>query len=574
MKRLVLKKLVIISQKNEEAKIIEFDEKLTIITGENQNGTTINRTGKSLVMKSIYHALGAKLSKYTSNWKNLQIATILNFTYNGKDYEIYRNKDSFVMNDFEKFLFFSNISELRKYFVELFSFAIRMPVRKNEENVVYAYPGAIFMPFYIDQDMGWSGSWDSFSDIFGALWKNEILLYHMGIRNSKYYDLLYEKVELEVQQKENKQQENTLKIIMKNHLEKYKDYLDINVDLNVFAEEIAQLTNELSIQMNKRNEIRDEIVSCFNDMREFEELYLVAEKVYNELLKDIDYVETDISEDTIVCPICGTPHENSIHNRFHIYSEIEECEDTMQEYFEERCRIESRIQKQTIELESLEDYISKINEILSKKREKITFKEVIIAEGSKSILDDLKEEFSKMQIEIFHINQKLKEIRNKQAAITRAGKDINEGYLKKLNMNLKILNVTDISEKDLEKFKPSFNSGGNDLPCAILAQIFALYNTARLHSETVSAPIVLDAIFQQEPAVEKVSTIWDFVLDKQPQDSQMIISTTEMHKREVQGKIIYLTQEKGLLNNVDYQKEKNNIETYKNVQLDHLKDKN
>ena len=50
MKRLILKKIVIISEKNEEAKSITFDDKLTIITGDNPNGKTINRTGKSLVM--------------------------------------------------------------------------------------------------------------------------------------------------------------------------------------------------------------------------------------------------------------------------------------------------------------------------------------------------------------------------------------------------------------------------------------------------------------------------------------------------------------------------------------------
>ena len=56
MKRLVIKKLVIISQKSEEAKVVEFDDKLTVITGENPEGITINRTGKSVLMKSIYYS--------------------------------------------------------------------------------------------------------------------------------------------------------------------------------------------------------------------------------------------------------------------------------------------------------------------------------------------------------------------------------------------------------------------------------------------------------------------------------------------------------------------------------------
>lgn len=572
MKRLVLNKLVIISQKNEEARTIEFGERLTVITGENPDGTTINRTGKSLVMKSIYHSLGAKLAKYTANWSNLQISTILNFTYDGKDYEIYREKDRFILNDYEALSFFSNISELRQHFVDLFNFRIRMPIKKDDD-VIYAYPGAIFMPFYIDQDKGWSGSWDSFNDIFNAKWKKEILLYHMGVRTPKYYDLLDEKVELELQKSEHIREESTLKTVVKKHVEKYQNYLDINVNLNDFEHEIAQLTHELSNQMNKRNEVKEELVQCFNEMREFDELYAVAEKVYNELLEDVDYVENDITDETIICPICSTPHENNILNRFHIYSEIEECENTMKQYFEERNKIEKRVQKQTQELNTLDDYISKINEILNRKRETITFKEVVVAEGSKSILDDLREELTTVQSKTRSIDERLKEIRKDQTAITKAGKHITDKYLEDLRIYLETLNVIDIDEKDLKKFKTHFDSGGNDLPCAILAQIFALYSASAKHSETVVAPIVLDAIFQQEPAKDKINTIWDFVLSDQPDNSQMIISTTEMHDREVKGKIIQLTQEKGLLTREGFLKESDNVSKYKNELLKFLKEK-
>lgn len=574
LKRLVLKKLVIISQQNDEAKIIEFDDKLNIITsqGLDSKKVTINRTGKSLLIKSIYYSLGAKLSKYTTNWDNLKISTIIKFIYADEEYEIYRERDQFVINNKGKLSFFRNISEVRDFFVELFNFKIRMPITKAGEALIYAYPGAIFMPFYIDQDKGWSGSWDSFNDIFGGAWKKEVLLYHMGVRNPSYYELLDEKVELEIIQKENKRQENTLNILTKKHIEKYNNYLDINMDLNVFAEEIAELTNELAIQMNKRNDIKEELVSCFNQMREFEELYEIAEKTYNELNKDAEYIENEITEKFIVCPICGTEHENSIHNRFKIYSEIEECEVAIKTYFEERTKIEKKVKILTEKLNGLNDYISKINEILEHKHEEVSFREVVVAEGSKSILKDLKEELAILKDASNTTQEKLKEIRKKQTAITKAGKDIIEIYLEKLSRYLNVLNVTDIPDSKLKKFKESFDSGGNDLPCAILAQVFAIYNVAAKFSRTVCAPIVLDAIFQQEPAIKKINTIWDFVLTNQPIDSQLIISTTEMHDKNVaEGKIFRLTKEKGLLNDDDYFIEKDKIKYYKNELLQWLK---
>lgn len=565
MKKLIINKLVIISEKDKKAKLIEFDNKLTVITGDNPDGVTINRTGKSVVMKSIYHSLGTQLNKYTSNWSNMKICTIIDFNYNNKNYALYRNQDRFILNSDGKVRRFNSISELRQFYVDFFDFHIRLKIQKSDENLVYAYPGAIFMPFYIDQDKGWSGSWDSFKDIFGSKWKTEVLLYHMGIRTPRYYDLLDEKIGIEWKQNENKRKEQTIDTVIKSHIDKYKNYLDINVDLDNFVDEIANFTNELNIQLTKRNQIKEELVSCFNEMREYDELYMVAQKVYNEMMQDVDYIEAEIQDDVIICPTCGTSHENSIQNRFNIYSEIEECEETMKSYFEKRNKIENKIKNETNKLDELEDYIEKINEILNKKRESVTFKEVVVAEGSRSILEDMRNELNEIKMDIANTGIRLKEITKEQTQITKQGKDIGDFYLENLRRNLKLLSVTDIYEKDLKKIKASFNSGGNDLPCAILAQVYAIYTVASKHSQTVNGPIVLDAIFQQEPAKDKITEIWDFTLNNQPKGSQLIISTTEMHGQKINGKVITLTEEKGLLNQQDYVSEQETINYYNNL---------
>ena len=571
MKRLILKKLTIISQKNEEARIINFDDRLNIITGDNPNGKTINRTGKSLVMKSIYHAMGAKLKKYTTNWKSLKINTIISFLYNSKMYELYRNGDSFILNDGIDIKFFATISELKQFYVEFFDFHIRMPIKNGDEDVVYAYPGAIFMPFYIDQDKGWTGSWDSFSDVFSGKWKSEILLYHMGIRTKEYYSLLDEKIQLEIEQKDNKRELKTYETVIKNHTEKYKDYLDINVNIEEFTDDILSLTNELNFQLKKKNQIKEELLKCFNEMKELDELYSSAEVVYRELLDDTEYVENNLTEENIQCPICGAIHANNIENKFHMYSEIEECEQAIQSYFIDKAKIENKIENQSKELEKLDDYLNKINEILNRKRENVTFKDIVVAEGSKSILVDMQKEQQRINTKYLSTANRLKDISKEQSKITRNGTSITKDYLKRLSLALQKLNVIDIDLNDLKKFKPSFSSGGNDLPCAILAQVYTIYSTAVKHSSTVCAPIVLDAIFQQEPAEAKINDIWDYVINEQPSESQVILSTTAIHDRTFNGNVISFTEEKALLRSEDYLKEIENIKKYKEILLNELK---
>lgn len=195
----------------------------------------------------------------------------------------------------------------------------------------------------------------------------------------------------------------------------------------------------------------------------------------------------------------------------------------------------------------------------------------MIAEGSKSILEDMQNERTRVNNRFLFINDRLKQITKEQSAITRKGNYIIKSYLEKLNVALSMLNVTDLDSKDLNGFKASFNSGGNDLPCAILAQIFTLYSVASMHSTTVCAPIVLDAIFQQEPAEEKINKIWEYVIGHQPLNSQLILSTTAIDHRTFEGKVIRLVKEKGLLQSQDYIEEKERIVWFKEKLLKELK---
>ena len=306
-------------------------------------------------------------------------------------------------------------------------------------------------------------------------------------------------------------------------------------------------------------------------MKDLEELYLSAEVVYRELLEDADYAENELTDENIICPICGTTHKNSVENKFHIYSEIEECEQAIQEYFEEKAKIEIKIEKQSQELEELNDYIKNINEILNRKRESITFKEVVVSEGSKSILADMQKEQKRLNNRYLSVADRLHNITKLQSAITRKGTHITKEYLQRLSVALQVLNVTDIDLKDLKSFKSSFSSGGNDLPCAILAQVYTIYSIAVKYSRTVCAPIVLDAIFQQEPAEAKINDIWDYVINYKPKESQLIISTTTINDRKFDGNVISFTKEKGLLQAEDYLQEMEKIKRYKSLLLNEMK---
>ena len=56
MNKLVVKKIYIFDLKDKKAYYTEFLDGINVITSDEENG---NNVGKSLIMKSIYHTLGA-----------------------------------------------------------------------------------------------------------------------------------------------------------------------------------------------------------------------------------------------------------------------------------------------------------------------------------------------------------------------------------------------------------------------------------------------------------------------------------------------------------------------------------
>lgn len=71
MKNLVLKKLLLLSKKEGKAREIPFHIETTVITG-------VNDTGKSSLIKSIFHSLGASV-KFHSTWNAIDVITLLYF---------------------------------------------------------------------------------------------------------------------------------------------------------------------------------------------------------------------------------------------------------------------------------------------------------------------------------------------------------------------------------------------------------------------------------------------------------------------------------------------------------------
>ena len=88
MKSLLLKSMLLVSHAERKALKVTFDPTITMIQGDND-------TGKSSVIKTLFWTFGAEPPKLHRSWKNADIASLVSFTLDSKEYSIYRHRRSF-----------------------------------------------------------------------------------------------------------------------------------------------------------------------------------------------------------------------------------------------------------------------------------------------------------------------------------------------------------------------------------------------------------------------------------------------------------------------------------------------
>ena len=187
MKKLIFNEVSILSKVEKAARREEFGPAINLLTGEND-------VGKSTLIKCLYHALGAEVpGLQNTHWKNAKPIYCIKFVLNGTAYAIVRDEKYFGVFDIHekligRFVGISGEKGIAHFLNPLLNFRIELE-RAEDGRLGLAGPAFYFLPFYVDQDEGWTKSWASFNGLqqFNSYRKN-MLEYHLGVRPQSYYD--------------------------------------------------------------------------------------------------------------------------------------------------------------------------------------------------------------------------------------------------------------------------------------------------------------------------------------------------------------------------------------------------
>ena len=548
MKKLRFETLELLSLREQKARTIEFHPQLTVIKGEND-------VGKSSVIKSLYWAFGASSAKIHPNWIEANVKALVTFTIDDSRYRIFRDHNTFGVFDSEDKLLISTneiTRELAPFISQLIDFKLVFSNRKGEPEI--PPPAYAFLPFYIDQDVGWVKQLNSFSNLTQyPNFRKDLLEFHTGIRPNEFYELEAEKRKLQISQKELLADRSVvLKAIDRFELEVSFDGLELSID------EHEQAIEKLLDRLKKIREVRQARANKLSETLDarmlLEQQVTVVKASISELEKDAELAR-DLPEE-IYCPTCGTVHHNDFANRYGIIDDREACFEFLAESHQKLEKLTAAAVKAEADVKSADLTLAEVQATLEEKMGDVSLFEVIESRGRRIASDmfdvqlkEIEDQIAYFLGEIAKIDESLKALKNQKRR-----KKIVKYYSEYMLAYLKLLDVTNYSPNAVTKIPAQISETGSDLPRSMLAYFFAILQTIHHFSTAVFAPIIVDSPNQQDQDATNVGAIIDLIIAERPKDTQTILGTVSLHDRTIEnGKVIEFKEKSSVLQKGEFE---------------------
>lgn len=528
MKSLIFKELWILSKAEKAGVNLSLSPNMNLLIGEND-------VGKSTLIKSFYHCLGAETPQINNSvWKRANPIYCVKFEIGGHEYYIIRDEKYFGVFDsnqnlISRYIGVGTKNGIAKFINKLLGFDVELE-RQADGKLGIAGPAFYFLPFYVDQDEGWLTSWSSFAGLQQfSNYRRLMVDYHLGVRPQSYYDAKKREIELQEQLKAVENERLSMQAA-RNSVEKRKVRTQVDLDPAAFQAELEAVVDQYNGVYAQQQSVLSRLKDIRNQRNAVDTELQVLRRAINELEADYSFIESPETPDVVGCPTCGTEFCNSFVERFGILDDIDHCHALVDQWLKKRNEL-------TVQLEHIEDeykqvsaQIKEVEATLARTKENVTLSELIASEGMKEMISSLNTDIDEMLSRERGINEKISENSEGLKLDSARKKEIVTWYKARMKEYLNALNVSVLSEDDYKSLDKQIknNALGSDLPRALLAQCFAFLSTMNEFNSFVWCPMLIDSPFQQEQDPTNRKAILDFIVSKRLKDQQMILATVSV----------------------------------------------
>ena len=525
MTGLVFKKLWIVSKLEKAARTVSFQSGTNILTGEND-------VGKSTLIKSLYHSIGGDAPQMNNTrWKRAKAFYCSEIVLNSATYFIVRDGKHFGVFDAQKGMLskHSGISTeggVASFICEQLNFDIELE-KKADGKLGRAGPAFYFLPFYVDQDAGWTKSWESFSGLQQfTLYRKNMIEYHLGIRPQSYYDAKKKEMEFLETKSAHQAERNVLSTALAT-FQKRSSQIQVSLDPVAFKEELDQLVDSYNLQRARQQDALAKVKDIRNERNAINTDIAILHRSISELTADYEYAAQLETPDIVGCPTCGTEFENSFQERFGLLDDVDYCRGILDQRQKARIEVSEKLDAAERDYELVGQETHEMELLLNRKKSEVTLRDIVASEGNKEMVVSLSADIVGKDEAIEEVQDAIDALKADLKLDSKRKKEILEYYQARMKEYLNALNVFVLEEIDYaEPTKVIKNNAlGSDLPRALLAQYYALLHTMKRFGDTKVCPLILDSPQQQEQDTSNVGAIFKFIFSKALDGQQLILGT-------------------------------------------------
>ena len=544
MNCMLFKDILIADLNTHKAYQQSFSAGLNVVTSRK------NHVGKSSLLKSLYHTLGAEV-EYDHEWDKSSKLYILTFDVNNEEYRIVRFCKRFAVFKQDKLLLLTDsvTKELSPLLEKIFGFAVFLP-SKQTSKVELSPPAFSFLPYYIDQDNGWSGLYESFSNIEQYKKDDRIksLYYHLNIYTKATVQEMADRDRLRDEIINLEAERDRVLTILQALTEEIRNLPSVeNIDaleanLNLPKKKIKTLITRLGTLRNQIQQLETALEQHTHQLRTIHEYRKIKAKH-----------QPNQSKAVSICPRCGYLLDDELYRLI-----LTNYTSTNEEYLDQQ--IELIIDSIKADLDHVKrEYVKLSQKIKSEETafqiQQDAFDTYIRQRGLQKSIDRFNEELAEVRA---HITKNEEEIAKLTKAIKAMPnkKEIEAKYIEFVKSN--IIHLGAWSEKYETKIKllhPIIAQGTLENKI-ILAQVIGLFQTMEyFKTNVIRFPFVVDSPKAKEPSSESSKEILKMIseIDMLP---QVILATMDYQDYSeglpVPTKLIELSEQWHLLNSEDY----------------------
>ena len=520
---LIFNQIYIFDINKEEAYTQTFYKGLNVITSSEVDGTD---RGKSVLLRSLYHSLGAE-ANFDTKWNEKNKIYILKFSVDDNKYSIYRSKRLFKIFDNNNQLIFKTIhrNELSTFLGELFGFTVFLP-NKDTKQLEVAPPAYSFILNYLDQDKYDGTKFSSFNNLGQfSNFKINVIYTHFGIYNKEYFELIRQKEEIETRIKDVKEEIQELNTLKDRTLTMLGGF-SCPESSNALENELKIETKEYSRLMNEMSEIRNKLVDLRNQLEE-------QKIALNQINKFEKKQEKEINNILLkhICPECHTVLDNTIDIRSKRYNNVDNAIELKDTINIESIKIKDEIKKFENHYSALAVNLKEHNNKISSSRKEIN--NYIKFKGLNDLIDKINEDLLFNNKSALQAQDDIKPIKKEIKEVNQRIKAVDDSYYYLIDEMKNKFSLNELDDTSYKKLSKNFCASGSNKPLSTVIWYLTLNNLKQKYNpEGIKFPMIFDSPNNVETDQEKKEALIKYILESSNIFTQMIISSIGFSERE------------------------------------------